>query len=57
MLPERCVVPLETVGIEGAHDEVVRAWLFARGVEILDSQQPAPARRPGIEKTGEAGDQ
>ncbi len=56
-LPDDFAVPVQTEMVQRAHDLVGGTGNNARGIEILDTEQPAPALPPGEAVAAHRGDQ
>src|SRR5690606_17781299 len=54
-LPQHVAIPVQLQRAQLVHDDAGRAGHGARGVDVFDAQQPAPAMRAGVEPAGQGG--
>jgi hypothetical protein len=56
-LPKPWIIPTKAIGLQRAQDEAFGAGDRAFRIYILDTEQPSPSRRTGVEITANGGDQ
>ena len=54
-LVNELAIPGETVGLQGLQNGGGRAWLLARGIDVLNTNKPESILDPGLQVTGNSG--